>query len=226
MMKLVILFVIALLLYGCGPSAEDIAAQTETAVAVVTETAVAEISQTAVAVITETAVAEITQTAVVVDTESAGAREIEREKLRLVLGVCSGRGIPNAASYSAGSGGSQTIALVDTVRSIMPSQPPGWEIKTIEEIQLVACIGESVWKETETCDYTGGFHVVHRREVVFITVYEARSGFIIDSFEIQGDTPGECSYNIYEPSNKRTYINGSKITYEEVRAELERFFAP
>lgn len=94
-----------------------------------------------------------------------------------------------------------------------------WRPVTVEDIELVACIGEAKEVSIEVCEYIGSNITRYRYETT-VRLVEARTGHQVASKVFQGSSPRECNYS---ERADLTELFGSEIGYSDIEDWLSGF---
>ncbi len=133
--------------------------------------------------------------------------------------VCGGKGVSRAAAYSPGSS-PQKIVLLDesgdrhTWTDLLPYE---WWPKTIEEAQLVACLGGEQEQSVDTCEYSGGQVVERYQYSMPIRLVAASTGETIGTGTVGGESPRACQL-LELVDTKEIY--GAHVTHQDVEQWL------
>lgn len=74
-----------------------------------------------------------------------------------------------------------------------PEIDPGASIKLVTtDLELVACLDETLEEVVETCKYIGGSNVRRVQESVRIDLYAAKPGELVGALTVAGPLPSEC----------------------------------
>lgn len=133
--------------------------------------------------------------------------------------VCEGKGVPGAAAYSPGSS-SQKVVLLDESGRRHPWTdllPYEWWPKTIEETQLVACLGEEHEQFVDTCEYSGGQIVERYLYSMPIRVVAASTGETVVTGTVRGESPRACQ--LLELADTKE-IYGAHVTHQDLEQWL------
>ena len=103
-----------------------------------------------------------------------------------------------------------------------------WKPDRIDDLQLIACVNVNPnWKTVETCDYNNGFTVYREQQSANIRIYEAKTGLLIDTFDIEAGIPRECGYieTFFNDETTKTILGDTLSPYALIN-ELSSFVAP
>jgi len=135
--------------------------------------------------------------------------------------VCKGVGIPEAAAYNGEKGQRHPLLLLDAdghEHIWSDDFPSEWLASTVEETQLVVCIGKEQEQAIETCRYwTSGPPIVRYQYQLYVKLIEAKTGKTIASNILRGSEPFPC--NNVEPYYL-TRKEGSHVSVGDFREWL------
>ena len=113
--------------------------------------------------------------------------------------------------------------------------PQNWLPKSVNEIQLVACIDDD-WRTIETCYYRNDiktyagneFETLYRKQLYRnVRVVEAVTGKTLDIFTQTGSVPPKCEFHeIFVGLETVRVKEGSSISPKTLFDQLERFVNP
>jgi hypothetical protein len=99
-----------------------------------------------------------------------------------------------------------------------------WQPASVEETELVACVGPAEKYVLQVCPYSGGTSTTryaYRREV---TVVSAKTAEIIDSATFKGEAPRACRE--WEERSLETLKRSKELDRNEVLAWLSEYVVP
>ena len=147
---------------------------------------------------------------------------------RRVMKVCNGDGISKSMPYS-NENDLHPIIVVDKFDRIDLNYPQDWKSKSVDNLELVACVVAEEWKTIETCEYGAfGQNVLKRQQQeLLIAVFEANSGKKLDEFTINGKRPRACWAS--ETFSDRQSVNlakGENVSSETLFRQLNKWVMP
>ena len=96
----------------------------------------------------------------------------------------------------------------------------GWTPKNPEDVELVGCFQESQIL-IETCNYTGAV-VERRKNLVWVTLLDAKTGAVVGGQVFEGSEPGKCLSAVSGSGE----IVGSKVMWPEIENWLQSYVSP
>ncbi|HTX90873.1 MAG TPA: pentapeptide repeat-containing protein [Anaerolineales bacterium] len=151
-----------------------------------------------------------------------------RTKLQQALaGACGGRGI-DGARINPNDQSFHTVMVLDAKGASSSAwgdglKGNGWEPMALRFTDLVACVGNQVKVEVESCDYSGGSTVVRNRYEVKVSLFTAATGQQLAQETIQGSDPEGCPSTITQGGS---VINGGKVSNDNLSNWLARWVHP
>jgi hypothetical protein len=152
----------------------------------------------------------------------AGCSNRQAQVQAALAGVCSGRGVPDAAAY-AGGGVHPVVVLTSSgePHDWSDDLAETWYPQSVQAAQLVACVEEEQERSIEVCPYNGPDITRYRYEVA-IRLVEARTGVEVASTVLRGNDPRECRQT---EDYDLTRLAGDHISYSAaadwLRAHVE-----
>ena len=146
--------------------------------------------------------------------------------------VCKGTGqaIQSAASYNVAIQEVHPILIIneltgEDLSSDYYEHELAWKPDSAEYLQLVACV-KAGWITVETCQYYGG--VAYRKQHdVKVSVYEAKSGVLIDTIRFSGIPPRQCGdTEVFFNDEKTKDIKGDPFSASALIYVLTPFVSP
>ncbi len=145
--------------------------------------------------------------------------------------ACSGQGISEAQTYAPGSGVHPVVAIVvnSSVVDMAPPVTNHWVSRdlwpaSLDQVQLVVCIGPEEADTVETCEYSAGTlkkRIQFHREVRLIS---AQTGETIAQHTLLGSLPKQCP-DFTEQGNDAD-IKGTKPSSTELSEWLKQVMNP
>lgn len=124
------------------------------------------------------------------------------------INACQGKGTNNAAIYDKEQNIIHPIIIINNSQNYsyidINKYPKNWFPKSINELQLVACLGKPYSEKVGGCDYSLGGHVDIYQKFQEINIVSAYSGKSIKRYRVFGHASG-C------PSSKSPVDNSSNI---------------
>lgn len=147
------------------------------------------------------------------------------EALRPV--ILAGRGVEESTPYNPSDNLKPVVMMKPSgVAHFLNSHlPKEWLPTSVQETQLVLCIGKQHTKIVETCDYRGGWGKISKRLViryryyVELQLFEAYTGMLISNSEVLGSYPPACPY-IYAG---HTNLYGTRIPNNNLLSGIRTF---
>ena len=125
--------------------------------------------------------------------------------------VCNGIGIPEAPAYTETPGQHRVVAIgPDGEVSWTRSVPTDWLPSSLEDLELVVCLGPDEFFVVEMCQYVmaGGItRYQHERE---FTLRSAHTALVVASGRFQGAPPEDCPARRNSDSD-RAELHGSAV---------------
>ena len=152
----------------------------------------------------------------------AGCSNRQAQVQAALAGVCSGRGVPDAAAY-AGGGVHPVVVLTSSgePHDWSDDLAETWYPQSVQAAQLVACVEEEQERSIEVCPYNGPDITRYRYEVS-LRLVEARTGVEVASTVLRGNDPRECRQT---EDYDLTRLAGDHISYSAaadwLRAHVE-----
>lgn len=143
-------------------------------------------------------------------------------KIEIVLAAeqaCVGKGIEEAATY-VGTGPHPVVVCGHWTYGDTNRFPESWWPESINDLELVACLGEEQEELIETCTYTNGPPLRRYQYKREIRLVEAKTGNIIASYILKGSVPDKCPSATTKKDVER---HGSDVGFNEVRNWLIDF---
>jgi hypothetical protein len=146
-----------------------------------------------------------------------------RVLVQAALRACKGDGDNQAASYSLDANGLHLMIVVNPSRPWWWGQPlanrygSGRLPASLEELQLVACIGEKRTEEVSKCVYTAGGSLKRHQQHQDIRIVSAQTGEMISEFTISSVVPS-CP-DVYTRGNEPDLSN--PVTLDDIFERLK-----
>jgi hypothetical protein len=139
--------------------------------------------------------------------------------------VCQGQSIPEAAVYGAADGKQKVVVLYDkgdsyTWESLMPGDT--WP-ESLEDLTMVACLGEETSKDIQTCAYVGGPSITRYQYQRPIRLINAKTGEVIASGIVKAKKPGACPQSA---DRDKTTIRGPRVDKGNINQWLKEYINP
>lgn len=103
----------------------------------------------------------------------------------------------------------------------------------MDDTQLVACIGDEKWRLIERCDYTvypteyPPTHLIERlRYELEVTVVEAQTGIVVDTYTLLGSLPDDCPPTVNSSDLRFQSYFGSHVSLNQVLNLLDGIVNP
>jgi hypothetical protein len=159
--------------------------------------------------------------------------------------VCGGAAVPEAAAYTgpgphpiaffdnATDGAFDDGTLVDTSDS-NDDVPNSWYTTNVDQIQLVACIGETPSSQSKDCgvySYLGMPNSLDEDVTIqlldyTISLYQAKTGTLIaQPITLLGNSNSSCPDSVDEVSNSTPYVQNTMLDAAQVQQALSKYVA-
>jgi hypothetical protein len=113
---------------------------------------------------------------------------------KLFAPACKGQPVKGVSDYQP-LHGSHPIVILQNDRSSLRRIPDEWMPKSLEEIELVACVGKEEKVLMETCHYESGGKVKRYQYQVTIQLVAASTGQVLKNIKVQG-SPEYCAVSV------------------------------
>ncbi len=155
-----------------------------------------------------------------------GVKQRLVEVERAVAPACSGQGNPNAAKYIPGPG--KHLRVADFAQPNPPVsyiwvERASWP-SSVNETQLVVCIGEEYSIHMANCGYTAGTNKERLWWGRDVRLVEAQTGKLVAEATVKGDDPGMCPDSVARGDESPIY--GSHVYSKEIEAWLQQVLNP
>jgi len=135
--------------------------------------------------------------------------------------VAKGEGVAQAASYTR-DGGINPVVLISSSGEIhgwTDDIPTEWKPTSVEETELVICVGEEEEKIIEVCEYYGP-SITRYQHYVEVELREARTGKLVANTILYGSMPRHCKQS---ESYSVTRLYGSDVSFDQVTGWVETY---
>jgi hypothetical protein len=111
---------------------------------------------------------------------------------QMIAPACQGQPVKGAAQYQPNSG-THPIVLFQNNSSIQ-DVPKVWLPKSLEAVELVACVGEEEKVQLNLCEYDDGSKVRRIQYKVVIRLVAASTGQLLETITVDGTEPEVCPF--------------------------------
>jgi len=141
--------------------------------------------------------------------------------------VCDHKGVAAAGEYKPGESTLPRVVLLNADGSIhnwTSEVNPEWRPTSLEQLELVICLGKIERRVTETCTTQHGT-IKMQVEEMYVEIIAARSGEVLASRRIVASPPPKCPIQggFYKPSEWRSRV--TSLSYLEVEKFVTAFLA-
>lgn len=150
--------------------------------------------------------------------------------------ACQGNGIADAAPYNAGVNDPHLIILINSLgdaHTWNTDLPTAWRSTSVNDTQLVACIGGERARILQRCEYNVApteyppSHLIERwRYELEINVVEAQTGITVGTYTLLGSLPEDCPPTVNRSDPKLQRYFGSNVSLNQVLNLLDGIVNP
>lgn len=146
-----------------------------------------------------------------------------------VKSVCEGIGVADAVPYNSEETRLHPVIILSSsgdLHNWQFSLPKEWHPSSVNDVELVLCVGEEESYTIETCNYEKNITVLREKYRINLRLLEARTAKEVGKRELNGTPPKSCPPKIWGKPNTSATWYGSHVEYQQVENFLREYVSP